>query len=76
MGKRTIEIEILVNIGGSKYRVYDKSNFHEDWDLEACAASEVEFLARKMGGALQPCFYDHAAINTKLKDLTKQSEEE
>jgi len=76
MKKRTIEIEILVNIGGSKYRVYDKSNFHEDWDLEACAASEVEFLARKMGAALQPCFYDHQAINEKLNSLKETPENE
>jgi hypothetical protein len=69
MKKRDIEIEILVNIGGSKYRVYDKSNFHSDWDLEACAASEVEYMARKMCAALQPCFYDHDAINVKLQAL-------
>jgi len=61
MNKRTIEIEILVSIGNSKYRLYEKSKFHDDWDLEACAAAEVEFLARRMGGALQPCFYQHAS---------------
>jgi hypothetical protein len=74
--KRTVEIEILVNIGGSKYRVYDKSNFHSDWDLEACAASEVEYMARKICAALQPCFYDHQVINEKLKTLEENKENE
>jgi len=76
MNRRTVEIEILVNIGGTKYRVYDKSKFHEDWDVEACAASEVEYMARKMCAALQPCFYDHDVINQKLKNLTIDKEGE
>jgi hypothetical protein len=59
MNKRTIEIEILVNIGGTKYRVYDKSKYHEDWDLESVASAEVDFLAYKMRAALEPCYYQH-----------------
>jgi hypothetical protein len=64
MSKRTIEIEITVNIEGSKYRVYDKSKYHEDWDLESVAVAEVNYLARKMSAALSPCYYEHSLVTT------------
>jgi hypothetical protein len=72
MKKQKLEVMIKVNINGTKFEIHEKSKIHSDWDIESVAAAEVNFLATKMVGAMSPCFYDHDAINEKLKKITDE----
>jgi hypothetical protein len=62
MNKRTIEIKIEVTIGGKKYQIHDKKKYHEDWDLESVAASELDFFSTQVRAALEPCFFNHERL--------------
>jgi hypothetical protein len=72
MKKQKLEITIRVNINGTVMEINEKSKVHSDWDIESVAAAEVNFMATKIVGAIKPCFYDHEAINEKLKKITDE----
>jgi hypothetical protein len=74
MKNQKLEITIRVNINGTVMEIHEKSKVHSDWDIESVAAAEVNFMATKIVGAINPCFYDHDAINERLKKLNNEED--